>query len=182
MEELLRESRAKGEFGVELFGDADPERNPGAPWAYEAAGFGFMTPEAMREFMELTPEERDEAAGLCSFKKARLWFRFFAPRPYLGLRTRQDELFAEFDAQGWQVKGGIDDITHDRADWEAAEVYGNWLWGGQSPSQRILARFAATGLYLILFKPEELPNFSEEERESLREKAKGIADSLFEGV
>lgn len=171
---LSQESR----FGVFLYGDANN------PWlaqaAYDSAGFGTLTPEGMGAVMEMEPDQRDEEAGVCRFKKVSFWFHF-PQRSYLEMRDLQDAIASGLARTGGWVStpGRIGDIRASEFDWEAQDAFGAWLWGQEAPSQETLACLTCGDFNVIISKPGELPDFSEQEKVDIETAGEILAGSVF---
>lgn len=176
--ELKRVESASGSFGVFLFEDADMERNPGARYAYDAAGFGVCSSDMVRRLMDMSPEERANEAGLSYHKRASFWFAFREPRGYAAVVRLQEELFAEFSAQGWETSGQVMEISVPPYDWEAGDAFGDWF-GGRKPPEKILERLHAGRFNLEIGKPDESPGFSQEGIEWLNAQVVELAARAF---
>lgn len=177
--ELKRVESASGSFGIHIFEDADHERNPGAQYAYDAAGFGDCSPDMIRRLMDMSPEERANEAGLSFHKRASFWFSFREPRGYAAVVRLQEELFSEFSALGWnKTSGQVLEISAPPYDWEAGDAMGDWF-GGRKPPEKILERLHAGRFSVEIGKPDELPGFSAEEIDWLNTQVVELAARAF---
>ena len=179
--ELLEEILPDGSsYGVVLFDDPSAEVRAEVEELYNQAGSGLLNEEEMLGLMATPRDQLFEGEQLSTYKKAALWFVFQKPQTIARLKKINQKIARDFGEEGWEVRGGIGGEVESATDDKGAEdAISDWMFRNIQPPEKMAYRIFGEACYVIIFKPDEPPIFSEEEQEMLKSRVRKYTKDVF---